>query len=110
MTEIVHFRAIRPARLAERVPLDDLTAHVRDFHAVLRSARVEPLPGGVRLVLALDPHAIARLADVVRGGADALPFWTFRLLADPPACWLEVSGAGRAGVLARAVFEELASA
>jgi hypothetical protein len=109
VTEIVHLPAIRPARLVDRLPMEDLTGHVRDFRIVLRGARVEPIPGGIRLVLALDPQAIARVADLVRGSADGLPFWTFRLLADPPACWLEVSGAGRAGVLARAVFEELAS-
>ena len=29
------------------------------------------------------------------------------LLADPPACWLEVTGAGSAGALADVVFREL---
>jgi hypothetical protein len=109
VTEIVHLRAIRPARVLDRLPMEDLTAHVRDFRAVVRGAGVEPIRDGVRLVLALDAHAVARAADLVRGTADALPFWTFRLLADPPACWLEVSGAGRAGEMARAVFEELAA-
>ena len=109
VTEIVHLRAIRPARLAERLPMEDLTAHVRDFRDVLRGAAAEEIRDGIRLVLALDAPAIARVADLVRGEADALPFWTFRLLADPPTCWLEVTGAGRAGSLARAVFEELAA-
>lgn len=108
MTEIVHLPAIRPARLAERLPIADLSGHVRGFRDVLRGARIEPLRDGVRVVLALDAAAIARLADLVRGEADALPFWTFRVLADPPACWLEVTGAARAGMLARTVFEELA--
>ena len=61
----------------------------------------------MRLVQRLDIRAIARLADLVREAADAFPFWSFRLLADPPECWLEVSGPGRAGELARAVFLEL---
>ena len=108
MTEIVHLPAIRPARLAERLAFDDLAAHVRHLREPLRGARVEHLADGVRLVLALDVAAIARVANLVRGEADALPFWTFRILADPPTCWLEVTGTGRAGGLARAVFEELA--
>ena len=51
--------------------------------------------------------AFARLADLVRAEADALPFFGFRLLAEPPACWLEVTGTGRAAEIARTVFGEL---
>jgi len=51
-------------------------------------------------------RAIARLADLVRADADLLPFFGFRLLVDPPACWLEITGAGRAGEIARAAFGE----
>lgn len=108
MTVVVDLPAVRPARLAETVVAEDLTERVRDFRALLRDARAEHVPRGVRLVLRLDVHTIARLADLVRAEADTMPYWTFRLLADPPACWLEVSGEGRAGELARAVFGGLA--
>ena len=74
---------------------------------MLRGARAEPLADGVRLVLRLDVRALARLADLVRAAADALPFFGFRLLAEPPACWLEVTGTGRAAEIARTVFGEL---
>src|SRR3989442_15184744 len=85
----------------------DPSEHVRASHAAGAGARAEPLPDGVRLVLRLDVRGIARLADLVRAEADALPFFGFRLLAEPPACWLEVTGAGRGGEIARAVFGEL---
>lgn len=107
MTVLVDLRAVRPARLAERVAAPTLAERVRAFRALVRGAVVEPLPAGVRLVLRHDLRTIARLADLVRAEADLLPFWSFRLLADPPACWLEVTGAGRAGPLAEAVFTEL---
>ncbi len=58
-------------------------------------------------VVHMDVRGIARLADLVRGEADALPFFGFRLLAEPPACWLEVTGTGRAAEIARTVFGEL---
>ena len=107
MNVIVDLPAVRPGRLAVGVAAADLSEHVRAFHAALHGARAEPLPDGVRLVLRLDVRGIARLADLVRAGADALPFFGFRLLAEPPACWLEVTGAGRGGEIARAVFGEL---
>jgi hypothetical protein len=104
---IVDLPAVRPGRLADGLDATDLTEHVRDLRGLVRGARAEPLPGGVRLVLRLDVATIARLADLVRAGADGLPFWSFRLLADPPECRLEVTGTARAGEVARAVFEEL---
>ena len=107
MNVIVDLPPVRPGRLADGVAAADLSEHVRAFHAALHGARAEPLADGVRLVLRLDVRGIARLADLVRAEADALPFFGFRLLAEPPACWLEVTGAGRAGEIARAVFGEL---
>ncbi len=108
MTVIVDLPAVRPARLAARLGADDIREHVRALHDLVRGARAEALPRGVRLVLERDVAAVARLADVVRAEADGFPFWSFRLLADPPACWLEVTGTGRAGELARTVFGGLA--
>jgi MerR family transcriptional regulator, copper efflux regulator len=105
---IVDLPAVRPARLAERVAVDELMEHVRDFRELLRGARRERLDDGVRLSLHLDVRTIARLADLVRAEADVFPFWSFRLLAAPPECVLEIGGEGRAGELARAVFGELA--
>ena len=108
MHVVVDLRAVRPARLAEALVLADLTADVRELREQLRGARIEPLPRGVALDFDLDVAEIAQLADAVRAEADAHPFWSFRLLADPPACRLEVTGDGRAGELARAVFGEIA--
>jgi hypothetical protein len=105
---IVDLQAVRPDRLADGVALEALTARVRDLRDLLRGARNERLPNGVRLLLHLDAPTIARLADLVRAEADALPFLGFRLMADPPACRLEVTGRGRAGELAQTLFGELA--
>lgn len=107
MNVIVDLRAVRPGRLAESVVAEDLAEHVRELRDLLRGGQREELPDGVRLLLRLDLPTIARLADLVRAEADAFPFWSFRLLADPPECWLEVTGPGRAGEIARAVFGEL---
>ena len=107
MKPIVDLPAVRPGRLADAVATEDLSEHVRELRAVLRGARAEPLPDGVRFVIRLDVRGIARLADLVRAQADALPFFGFRLLAEPPACWLEITGAGRAGEIARAAFGEV---
>jgi hypothetical protein len=104
---LVDLPAVRPGRLADGLSAADLAEHVRSFRAELRGARAEPLADGVRLVLRLDVRAIARLADLVRAEADTLPFFAFRVLAEPPACWLEVTGTARAGEIARAVFGEL---
>jgi hypothetical protein len=105
---IVDLRAVRPARLADRVVVEELTEYVRDFREFLRGARAEWRADGVRLLLRLDVRTIARLAELLRAEADVFPFWSFRLLAEPPECVLEVSGEGRAGELARTVFGELA--
>jgi len=106
---VVHLRAVRPARLAARLADDALADDIRDLRPFLRGARAEPLPDGVRLVLDLEPMALAELADLIRGMADERPFWTFRLLEDLPLCWLEVTGTADAGALAYAVFSGLAS-
>lgn len=108
MHVVVDLPAVRPARLANELAVEDLTNDVRELRALLRGAGTERLSRGVALVLRLDVPAIAQLADAVRAEADAHPFWSFRLLADPPACRLEVTGDGRAGELARAVFGALA--
>jgi hypothetical protein len=105
---VVDLPAVRPARLARTLVVEDLTDDVRELRGLLRGARSEKLPRGVALVVRLEVPEIAQLADAVRAEADAHPFWSFRLLADPPACRLEVTGDGRAGELARAVFGELA--
>jgi hypothetical protein len=107
VTVVVDLPAVRPARLASALVADDLAARVRGLRDLLRGATVEPVPGGVRLDLRLDVRGLAALADLVRAEAAALPFFTFRLLADPPRCRLEVTGEGQAGALARALFGEL---
>jgi len=109
VTVFVDVPAVRPGRLADAVSVDDLSDEVRDFRTHLRGARVEPLADGVRLIVRLEVRALARLADLVRAEANERPFWSFRLLADPPETWLEVRGTGRAGDMARAVFGELAT-
>src|SRR5437870_8888099 len=109
MHVLVDLPAVRPARLAERLAMQDLNEYVRDLREPLRGARREWRRDGVRLVLRLDVRAIARLADVIRETADAFPFWSFRLLADPPSCRREVTGCGRAAELARAAFGEHAA-
>ena len=107
MTVLVDLDAIRPGRLADGLTDADVREQVRHFRDLVRGAIVRPLDDGVRLELRLDARAIARLADLVRDAADTLPFWRFRLLAEPPECWLEVTGTGRAGEIARAVFAEI---
>jgi hypothetical protein len=107
MTVLVDLPAVRPARLADTLAAEDLTEHVREFRRYLRNARAEPLAEGVRLVVTLDLRAIAAFADLVRSEADTLPYFHFRVLADPPECWLEVTGQGRAGDVARALFGEM---
>ena len=104
MNVVVHLPAVRPPRLAGTVADEALADDVRDLLPFVRGARPEPIPDGIRLVLDLAPMQLAELADLVRGMADERAFWTFRLLEDLPHCWLEVTGAGEAGALARAVF------
>ena len=103
----VDLPAVRPARFLRARAAAVSSEDVRAFRDFLRDARSEPLPDGIRLRVRLDAPAIARLAEQVRAGADALPFWSFRLLADPPECWLEVTGEADAGATARAVFGAL---
>jgi len=100
----VDLPAVRSGRLAGALDAADVGTQVRAFRGHVLRALVELLPAGVRLVVRRDIEAIARLAEVVRTEADAFPFWSFRLLADTPVCWLEVTGTGRAGELAQAVF------
>jgi hypothetical protein len=101
---IVHLAAVRPGRLAAGFRDEVLAETVRDLREVLRGARAEEIPGGVRLVLERDLTAIAELADQIRAIADTWPFLAFRLLADAPLCWLEVTGTGPASGVARSVF------
>jgi hypothetical protein len=107
VTVLVDLPPVRPGRLADGLAAADMAEHVRAFRDALRGARTEPLADGVRLVLRLEVRAIARLADLVRAEADTLPFFGFRVLAEPPACWLEVTGTARAGEVARAVLGAL---
>jgi hypothetical protein len=107
VTVLVDLRAVRPARLARGLGREALDDHVRAFLPLVRGAAVEPIAGGVRLVLRHDVRTVAALADLVRAEADLLPFFSFRLLADPPACWLEVTGDREAGALALTLFGEL---
>lgn len=109
MTVFVDVRAVRPARLVGSIRAAELGEAVRGLHDFLRGALCDTLPDGIRLRVALDVTAVARLAELVRAEADALPFWSFRLLADPPECWLEVTGETEAAPMARAVFGALAS-
>lgn len=104
---VVDLRAVRPGRLAGTLSQDTLGEAIRDLRTYLRGAQREPLDDGIRLVLDLDTTLIAALADEVRALANSWPFLSFRLLADPPACCLEVTGTGPAAALARVVFSEL---
>jgi hypothetical protein len=106
---IVDLPAVRPGRLATAFSDAVIDETVRELRTRLRGARREPLGDGVRLVLGLDVREIADLADQVRALADLWPFLTFRLLAEPPECWLEVTGTGPAAALARSVFGEIAA-
>jgi hypothetical protein len=108
VTLLVDMPAMRPGRLARSLATRDLSDEVRELRAHLRGARCEPIAGGLRLDFTLDMGTLALFAELVRAEADTLPFFTFRLLADPPRCRLEVTGAGPAAVAARAMFAGLA--
>ena len=80
---------------------------------LIRLAR-ETGPRGVAFVGVCSNDAVTypddgfdKLAERWRRKGYGFPFWSFRLLADPPACRLEVTGTGRAGELARTVFGAL---
>lgn len=108
MDLLVDMPAVRPGRLARSLAARDLSEEVRELREHLRGARCEAIDGGVRLDFTLDVEALAMFAELVRAEADTLPFFTFRLLADPPRCRLEVTGTGPAAAAARAMFGELA--
>jgi hypothetical protein len=105
---ILDLPAVRPGRLAATLVSASLVEETRELRPLLRGARVDELPEGVRLVLRLDVRSLAALADVIRDIADHWAFLSFRLLAAPPTCWLEIRGTGEATAVARAVFGELA--
>lgn len=107
MDVVVDLPAVRPARLALNLGGDVVAQAVRDLRPVLQAATAEDLDGGIRLALCLDVTEIAILADQIRTLANEWPFLSFRVLADPPVCWLEVTGDGPAGVVARTVFGEI---
>lgn len=100
--------AVRPGRLAVRLLHAPLHEATRDLRRHLRGAAVRQVPDGIVLDTSLDMVAIAELADVVRSLANEWPWLGFRMLADPPACRLEVRGTGPAACVARTIFEELA--
>lgn len=107
VTVVVDMPAVRPGRLATRVTAEASTEPVRALRAYLRGATVEEIDRGVRLGLRLEVLDVARLADEIRLLANEWPFLSFRLLADPPECALEVTGTGAAVGMARTVFGEL---
>jgi hypothetical protein len=82
---------------------------VRELRGHLRGARCETIADGVRLEFSLDVEGLAAFAELVRAEADTLPFFTFRLMADPPRCRLEVTGTGPAAAAAQAMFREIAA-
>ena len=106
---LVDMPAVRPGRLARSLVKRDLSEEVRELRGHLRGARCESIDGGVRLEFSLDVEALAAFAELVRAEADTLPFFTFRLMADPPRCRLEVTGTGPAAAAARAMFREIAA-
>jgi hypothetical protein len=110
MHVIVDLPAVRGGHLAATLTVDALDEPVRSLRPYLRGAQSTPIPDGVRIALELETLEIAALADELRGLANTWPFFTFRLLADPPSCVLEVTGTGPAADVARAVFGELGSA
>jgi len=107
MHVIVDLPAVRAGRLAAALSDDALTEPVRTLRPYLRGAESTSIADGVRVALELDPLGIAAFADEVRALANTWAFLNFRLLADPPACVLEVTGTGPAAEMARAVFGEL---
>ena len=109
MTVLVDMPAVRPGRLARALVKRDLSDEIRELRSHLRGARCQTIDGGVRLEFALDVETLASFAELVRAEADTLPFFTFRLFADPPRCRLEVTGTGPAAAAAQAMFREIAA-
>jgi hypothetical protein len=110
VTLLVDMPAVRPGRLARGLASRDLSEEIRALREHLRGARCAQIDDGIRLDFALDVEALAAFAELVRAEADTLPFFTFRLLADPPRCRLEVTGTGPAAAAASAMFREIAAA
>ena len=108
MTVIVDLPAVRAGRYATAVRDEVIAEVVRDLRPYLRGARAAALPDGIRLTTALDDLRIAGFADEVRGLGGIWPFLHLRLLAEPPACALEVRGQAEAAEFARVVFREIA--
>jgi hypothetical protein len=109
VTVLVDLPAVRPGRLAERVSAEGAAEPTRTLRGFLRGAAVTEIADGVRLSFDLEPLDIARLADEIRALADEWPFLSFRMLTEPPACRLDVTGTGVAAGMARAVFMEIGS-
>jgi hypothetical protein len=105
---VVDLPAVRPGRLAVRLLHAPLHEAARDLRRHLRGASTRLVDDGIDLETSLDMLALAELADVIRSLANEWPWLGFRMLADPPACRLEVRGVGPAGAVAQTVFEELA--
>ena len=108
VTLLVDMPAVRPGRLARSLARRDLSEEVRELRGHLRGARCETIDGGVCLEFTLDVETLALFAELIRAEADTLPFFTFRLLADPPQCRLEVTGTGPAVAAARTMFRAIA--
>ena len=108
MTVIVDLPAVRAGRYAKTVRDEIITEAIRDLRPYLRGASTAALPDGIRLTTTLDDLSIAGLADEVRGLGGIWPFLHLRLLAEPPACTLEVRGQAEAGEFAQVVFGEIA--
>src|SRR5262245_21636172 len=104
---MVDLPAVRPGRLAQRLSAEAAAEPVRVLRTYLRGAEVSEIPAGIRLEMQLATLDIANLADEIRALANEWAFLSFRLLAEPPACALEVTGMGVAGGMARAIFGEL---
>ncbi len=107
MTVIVDLPAVRTGRAAAALSPAALTEPVRALRPYLRAARSEAIDGGVRIALELDLLTLAGLAEEIRALANRWPFLSFKLLAEPPAAVLEVTGTGPAAGVARAVFGEV---
>ena len=107
MTVLVDLPAVRAGRYATAVREIAVAEAVRDLRPYLRGATHAPLSDGIRLTTTLEPLQIAGFADEIRALGGLWPFLHLRLLADPPACTLEVRGQSEAAAFARVVFGEI---